>query len=124
LIDTFLTQYWDFYDLLLEYKKDPTLKDKMILEKKFDELFSTVTGYDALDERISKTKEKKSALLIALDHPEIPLHNNSSELGARTRVRKRDVSFGPRTADGVQAWDTFMTLAATAKKLRLFFNSC
>lgn len=121
LIDTFLTQYWDFYDMLLEYKKDPTLKAKVILEKKFDELFSTVTGYDALDERISKTKEKKSALLIVLDHPEIPLHNNSSELGARTRVRKRDVSFGPRTADGVQAWDTFMTLAATAKKLRINF---
>jgi hypothetical protein len=33
------------------------------------------------------------------------------------RVRKRDVSFGPRTPDGAKAWDTFMTLTATAKKL-------
>jgi len=121
LVDTFLTRYWDFYDQLLEYKKDPTLKDKVILEMKFDELFSTVTGYDALDERISKTREKKAALLMVLDHPEIPLHNNSAELGARTRVRKRDVSFGPRTADGIKAWDTFMTLAATAKKLKINF---
>ena len=58
---------------------------------------------------------------MVLDHPEIPLHNNSAELGARTRVRKRDVSFGPRTADGIKAWDTFMTLAATAKKLKINF---
>ena len=36
-------------------------------------------------------------------------------------VRKRDVSFGPRTEDGKQAWDTFMTLAATAKKLNISF---
>ena len=56
-----------------------------------------------------------------LEHPEIPLHNNPAELGARQRVRKRDVSFGPRTADGARAWDTFMTLAETAKKLGVSF---
>jgi hypothetical protein len=56
-------------------------------------------------------------LLMVLDHPEIPLHNNPAELAARMRVRKRDVSFGPRTRDGAKAWDTFMTLTATAKKL-------
>ena len=83
----------------------------------FDTLFATVTGYRALDERIEKTKLKKASLLLVLDHPEIPLHNNPAELGARQRVRKRDVSFGPRTPDGAQAWDTFMTLTATAKKL-------
>lgn len=53
--------------------------------------------------------------------PELPLHNNPAELGARGRVRKRDVSFGPRTEDGKQAWDTFMTLAATTKKLKISF---
>jgi len=42
-------------------------------------------------------------------------------LGARQRVRKRDVSFGPRTADGARAWDTFMTLAETARKLGVSF---
>jgi len=36
-------------------------------------------------------------------------------------VRKRDVSFGPRTQLGVQAWDTFMTLADTARKLGISF---
>ena len=58
---------------------------------------------------------------MVLEHPEIPLHNNPAELGARTRVRKQDVSFGPRTADGARAWDTFMTLEATARKLDVSF---
>jgi hypothetical protein len=79
------------------------------------------TGYRALDDRIAKTKEKKVALLLVLAHPEIPLHNNPAELGARQRVRKRDVSFGPRTPEEANAWDTFMTLAATTKKLGVSF---
>lgn len=39
----------------------------------------------------------------------------------RQWVRKRDVSFDPRTQDGRKAWDTFMTLAATARKLGVSF---
>jgi hypothetical protein len=36
-------------------------------------------------------------------------------------VRKRDVSFGPRTAEGAQAWDTFLSLADTTRKLGVSF---
>src|SRR6266567_1985289 len=46
---------------------------------------------------------------------------SAGELAARTRVRKRDVSFGPRTAVGAQCWDTFQTLYGTAKKLGVNF---
>ncbi len=63
----------------------------------------------------------RSSLLLVLKHPELPLHNNASELGVRRRVRKRDVSFGPRTEKGRRAWDTFMTLAETARKLGVSF---
>ena len=59
--------------------------------------------------------------MLVLAHPEIPLHNNPAELGARQRVRKRVISFGPRTPEGVQAWDTFMSLAATTKQLGVSF---
>jgi hypothetical protein len=121
LLDGFLTGYWNFYDELLNYRTNPGPEDAKRLEKKFDTLFSTVTGYNALDQRIDKTRAKKESLLMALHHPEIPLHNNSAELGARLRVRKRDVSFGPRTADGKRAWDTFNTLFSTAKKLSVNF---
>jgi hypothetical protein len=68
--------------------------------RKFETLFSTVTGNDASDDRIAKTGAKKAGLLMVRRHPEIPLHNNPAGVGARARVRKRDVSFGPRTLDG------------------------
>jgi hypothetical protein len=117
LLDSFLEKYWGFYRQLLKYRDNPTLKKHVRLDNQFDNLFSTETGYYALDQRIAKTKDKKKSMLIVLDHPEIPLHNNPAELGARTRVRKRVISFGTRTICGTKAWDTFMTLSATAKKL-------
>lgn len=121
LLDTFQRRYWAFYDQLLDYREHPTTEDRVRLADEFDELFSTVTGYDALDKRIAKTKAKKPFLLMVLEHPEIPLHNNSAELGARRRVRKRKISFGTRTEDGTKARDTFATLAATAKKQGVSF---
>lgn len=120
-LDTFLGRYWAFYHKLLDYQAQPSSESATQLSQAFDELFATVTGYTALDERIAKTKAKKAQLLLVLEHPEIPLHNNLAELGARLRVRKRDVSYGPRTSAGKKAWDTFMTLGATTKKLGVSF---
>jgi hypothetical protein len=121
LLDDFLKKFWEYYHQLLDYCQNPTVEEQLRLEIKFDDLFSSHTGYDALDQRIAKTKAKKDSLLLVLQYPELPLHNNASELGVRQRVRKRDVSFGPRTEDGVRAWDTFATLAETAKKLGVSF---
>ena len=120
-LDDFLKRFWEYYDQLLTYRQQPTPAEKVRLETAFDVLFATRTGYDALDQRIAKTEAKKAALLLVLKYPELPLHNNPAELAVRQRVRKRDVSFGPRTSDGRKAWDTFMTLAATTKKLGVSF---
>jgi hypothetical protein len=121
LLDDFLKRYWGFYGQLLVYRGHPTEEDCFRLTSEFDDLFSTLTGYDALDERIAKTKAKKESMLMVLEHPEIPLHNNSAELAARKRVRRRKISFGTRSEDGTKAWDTFATLEATAKKLGVSF---
>ncbi len=121
LLKDFQKQYWDYYRELLRYKENPSQEEKERLEKRFDELFSTSTGYYQLDERIAKTREKKAGLLAVLNHPEVPLHNNAAELAVRARVRKRGVSLGPRTTEGVKAWDTGMTLVETAKKLGVSF---
>ena len=121
MLDGFLKCFWEYYDQLLAYRQKPTSEEGLRLEIEFDHLFSTHTGYDELDQRISKTRAKKASLLLVLKYPELPLHNNAAELAVRQRVRKRDVSFGPRTEDGVRAWDTFATLAATAKKLGVSF---
>jgi len=121
LLDDFLKQFWEYYHQLLNYCQQPTVEERLRLETEFDDFFSSHSGYDALDQRIAKTKVKKDSLLLVLQYPELPLHNNASELGVRQRVRKRDVSFGPRTEDGKRAWDTFATLAETAKKLGVSF---
>lgn len=120
-LDGFLKCFWDYYHELRTYKQNPSETEHVRLESVFDDLFATQTGYEALDERIAKTRAKKTSLLLVLKHPELPLHNNASELGVRRRVRKRDVSFGPRTESGRRAWDTFMTLAETARKLDVSF---
>ena len=121
LLDNFLTRFWNYYDQLLDYKKQPTPAESARLEAEFDALFSTCTGYDDLDKRIAMTRANKASLLLVLKYPELPLNNNPAELGGRQRVRKRDTSFGPRTQEGRKAWDTFMTLAETAKKLEVSF---
>ncbi len=121
LLTDFRGKYWKYYTKLEQYRASPNETDAAQLRQEFDTLFSTVTDYEELDKRIAKTQAKKEQLLLALKYPAMPLHNNPAELGARQRVRKRDVSFGPRTEDGVQSWDTFMTLAETAKKLGVSF---
>ena len=95
--------------------KPKELAEKLRLE--FDELFSTQTKYAALDDRIAKTAAKKDELLTVLSLPEVPLHNNASELGARVSARRRDVSLHSRSERGVRAMDIFTTLVQTSKKL-------
>lgn len=121
LLKDFKKQFWAFYRQLLTYKTEPSAPEADRLRAEFDTLFGQKTGYDALDQRIAKTLAKKDRLLTVLDFPHLPLHNNPAELAARQRVRKRDISFGPRTPDGVEAWDTFNTLTETAKKLGVNF---
>ena len=87
------------------------------MRAEFRRLFGESSDYEQLDKRKALTLAKKDHLLMVLSHPEIPLHNNPAELGARQRVRKRDVSLQARTREGIGAWDTFQTLVSTAKKL-------
>lgn len=121
LLDAFVKRYWDYYKELLAYRRQPSAAEAIRLSGAFDALFGAVTGYAALDQRIAKTNAHKGSLLMVLRHPEIPLHNNPAELEARGRVRKRVVSYGPRSEQGAQAWDTFQTLLGTAKKLGVNF---
>jgi hypothetical protein len=121
LLRRFRTRFWAFYAELLASREHPTPEDCRRLSRRFDRLFATSTGYRALADQIAKTRTKKRFLLAVLAHPELPLHNNPAELAARRRVRKRDVSFGPRTAAGTRAWDTFQSLVATAQKLGVSF---
>ena len=87
-LEEFRKRYWEYYDQLLVYREKPTVKERKQLESQFDILFATETGYHDLDQRIAKTRAKKASLLQVLQHPELPLHNNASELAVRQRVQK------------------------------------
>lgn len=117
ILDGFLTRYWAFYHQLKAYKASPTPADKEALEKGFDELFTTETNYVLLNERIAKTLAKRTLLLVCLEYPELPLHNNASELGARVQARARDVSLHTISVAGTKIKDSLMTISQTAKKL-------
>jgi hypothetical protein len=121
ILADFIEQFWAYYHRLQVYRTNPAPVVAARLRAEFDVLFSQTTDYDQLNARLAKTLAHKEQLLVVLDHPEVPLHNNPAELGARQRVRKRDVSFGPRSATGRRAWDAFMTVAETAKKLEVSF---
>ena len=116
-LGAFREQYWDYYQKLLVYQQSPDPEQVTALSVEFDELFATATDYPALAARIAKSKAKKAALLLVLQYPELPLHNNAAELGARAQARKRDVSLHTMSAAGTQAQDTFLTIVQTAKKL-------
>lgn len=117
----FLTEIWKLYDLLKEYKVQPTETQKEFLEQRFEEMFSTKTGYQELDERIALTKKKKERLLLVLKYPQIPLHNNPAEIALREFVLKRKISYGTRSEDGKTAWENMMTLLDTCRKQNVSF---
>lgn len=119
LLDAFAERYWDFYQSLQQYRAGPSDEWADRLRLEFDELFSTRTGYAALDDRIAKTAAKKDELLTVLSVPAVPLHNNASELQARVSARRRDVSLHSRSRRGARAMDILTTLVQTCKKLSL-----
>jgi transposase IS66 family protein len=123
VLTRFLRRFWRYYHQLAAYRAAPRAAPATRLARGFDQLFATTTGYAQLDARIAQTRAQKTQVLQVLTHPELPLHTNGAELGARQRVRKRDVSFGPRSEAGLHAWDTFQTLAATAAKLGVSFHA-
>ena len=106
---------------MLKYKREPTPDKKEGLSKRFDVLFATTADYEELNERIVKTLDKKIPLLQVLELPQLPLHNNAAELGARVQASVRDVSFLTRSEKGTLIKDTFMTINQTAKKLGVSF---
>ncbi len=117
ILQVFIDEFWDYYRLLKDYKRAPSLGKVQKLEERFDALFSKKTGYEALDKQVAITKAKKNALLLVLKYPSIPLHNNSAELIARVQARIRDVHLHTMSIAGTKIKDTLATITMTAKKL-------
>ncbi|MBM3458378.1 MAG: transposase [Armatimonadetes bacterium] len=96
-------QAWGLYRDLQAYRAAPTPDGAAELRATFGRVFGQTVPYPALQARLRLTQKKAARLLPVLEHPELPLHNNAMELAARQRVRKRDVSYGPRSGAGARA---------------------
>jgi hypothetical protein len=112
---------WDYYQRLKAYRVSPTRTRRARLETDFDRLFLNETAWPELNEVLRKIHGKKSELLLVLDHPEIPLHNNLSENDIRQYVKKRKISAGTRSDAGRRCRDTFLSLKTTCRKLGITF---
>jgi Transposase IS66 family len=120
-LEKFLQQFWQYYRQLLDYRMAPSVIRAQELAAEFERLMSEKSGYQQLDERKQLTRAKASELLLVLEHPELPLHNNAAELAARTMVQRRNISYATQSEQGTQAWDLFMSLVATTRKLGVSF---
>ncbi|MGI9274294.1 MAG: hypothetical protein ACR2PT_05470, partial [Endozoicomonas sp.] len=60
-------------------------------------------------------------LLLVLEYPWLPLHNNLSERQIREYVKRRKVSGGTRSELGRKSRDTFASLKKTCKQHGLSF---
>lgn len=112
---------WKFYADLKAYKKNPTEKNKAELEKRFDDIFLEKSCFGTLEFALKRLHKNKTGLLLVLDRPEIPLHNNASESDIREYVKRRKVSGGTKSLSGRKSRDTFTSLKKTCRKLKVSF---
>ena len=114
-------QIWDFYNDLKDYKMSPNETKKIQLEDTFDDIFTQKTDYQMVNLALRRLYENKAELLLVLERPEIPLHNNLSENDIREYVKRRKVSGSTRSELGRRCRDTFTSLKKTCRKLGVSF---
>ena len=120
-VDNVRDAVWKYYQRLRAYREAPTPRRKAALERDFDRLFRRRTGFADLNEALRRIHEKRDDLLLVLDRPEIPLHNNLSESDIREWAKKRKISAGTRSELGRRCRDTFISLKKTCRKLGVSF---
>jgi hypothetical protein len=120
-IDGVRDAVWKYYQRLRAYRESPTARRKAALERDFDRLFRRRTGFADLNEALRRIHEKRDDLLLVLERPEIPLHNNLSESDIREWAKRRKISAGTRSELGRRCRDTFVSLKKTCRKLGVSF---
>lgn len=120
-IDDIRTRFWDLYDQLKLFKQNPAEARKADISACFDKLFTTKTCCMTLNLALKRIYKNKSELLLVLERPDIPLHNNLSERDIREYVKKRKISGSTRSDIGRRSRDTFSSLKKTCRKLEVSF---
>lgn len=120
-LETVRDRIWKLYRGLKHYKKNPRPAAKERLKARFDRIFTMKTSSATLNQALKRLYKNKSELLMVLDRPEIPLHNNGAENAIREYVKKRKISGGTRSDTGRRCRDTFTSLKKTCRKSGVSF---
>jgi hypothetical protein len=112
---------WELYTGLKAYRQAPTMAAREALGKQFDELVAQRTDYPSIDRVLKGMAADRAKLLLVLERPEVPLHNNLSEGHIRDYVKKRKISGSTRSELGRRARDTFASLKKTCRRLGVNF---
>ena len=112
---------WRLYKDLKAYRQAPTSRRARQLERRFDAIFSTETGFATLDRLLARLRAQKTELLMVLKRPDIPLHTNGAENDIRCQVTRRKISAGTRSDQGRDARDAFLGLMKTCAKQAISF---
>jgi hypothetical protein len=115
------SQIWELYQDLKGYRQRPEPSRRLDLETRFDALCTQRTGFPSIDSVLDHMRVHRAALLLVLDRPQVPLHNNLSEGHLRDYVKKRKISGSTRSDLGRQARDTFASLKKTCRRLGVNF---
>ena len=115
------TSVWALYRDLKSYRDNPSAETRRTLEARFDRLCATKTCFTSLNLALERMGKNKAELLMVLERPDLPLHNNLSEGDIREYVKRRKISGGTRSEAGRRGRDTFASLKKTARKLGVSF---
>ena len=77
------------------------------------------TGWKTLDKQLSLTKNKRDKLLLFLDHPGIPIHNNQCEQDIREFAVIRNISGATKSPKGDISLAIHLSILQTAQKQNL-----
>jgi hypothetical protein len=115
-----LNEGWLLYRRLCAWRDARDPLEAAAIGAEFDRVFDSQRCTDeSVRHQVSLTRTHKDDLLTLLRHPYTPAENNGQERAAKARVRKRDISFGPRSARGLRAWDTMQSVVGTLRKLHI-----
>ena len=120
-LDAVRTEIWEIYAELKAYKSAPDEEKKAQIDARFDMLCTTKTCFVSLNLALRRMHRNKAELLLVLQRPGVPLHNNLSERDIRDYVKKRKISGSTRSDEGRRCRDTFASLKKTCRKLGISF---
>ncbi len=96
-------------------------KKKQQIKRDFNHWVTTRVDYPDLQTVLGKLMVVREELLLVLEYPWLPLHNNLMERQIREYVKRRKVSGGTRSDLGQMCRDTFASLKKTCKQHGISF---